>query len=229
MRKVLVCTLLLCVDGRPTGSNWMECETSSRNSSLTAELQFQLATIIDSFSACKQPIFAVWGTLIGILRNNGMNPIEKDNDIALLTPLSDQCVDELLSRGMIVFVEDGITRICRRCRVSSRTCATGLGDPRLPHTDLYTVQWIDAFLRRSQWLNPHPYYLSYQMKRVSFLNRTILIPVDAERILTIVYGNWKVPGPSHGNLGLERYFVLIAPVCGLFLVYALRMCPLYAN
>lgn len=190
-----------------------------RGGTLTSELKMQLITVHAALNSCKQSHYAIFGTLIGVLRDHGMNPAENDNDIGLFEPLRASCVRELRDRGMVVF-ESVVTRVCRKC---TARCARGPNDV-FAYNDLYSIEWVRRYIQRVLWYRPNKFKMNETMYYVPLFDGYILVPGNAEAVLHHVYGDWRTPSSMHEPLLLrtEVQVALLAPAV-LIVLALIRM------
>lgn len=123
---------------------WTDCDLKYENR--TESLRSQLIDIRDAFIASNVSHVITYGTLIGAMRDNGMNPYEVDNDIMLLqTTFPNKLYIELYQRGLILFEYD-IWRICRKKNTDEQPEVIPIPweGHYFPYTDVYNKSWFDS-------------------------------------------------------------------------------------
>ena len=177
----------------------LQCDRS-RGDNFTHTLYGQLRDTIDGLHACGLPSFLAYGTLIGAIRDHGMNPLEVDNDVAAAFEAGHfptQCALELSKRGMAVATVQGL--LLKLCRIAKPmpglpppvTSSQQLG-PNDPYTDLYTVRFFQNFQRNGALWNG-------EISFAAFGDRSMPVPGNAIALLDSVYTNktrnldWRIP------------------------------------
>eukprot|EP01084_Bolivina_argentea_P209573 356948_1 len=135
--------------------------------------------------------YLTFGSLIGVMRDNGINPNEVDNDIAVNVNWhpNDKLKLNLWQNGLIVFLQD-IYRICYYGDKSDITIrnAPWSGDFTV-YTDLYKLIPSNVRPRPSLPLYKKPMFYEFVKLRDIYVR----VPRQdiAMELLTLGYGNWN--------------------------------------
>ena len=169
--------------------NWGHCDRH-------ANLETQLLRTLKAFDVCKTTVFLSYGTLIGALRDHGMNPYELDNDLLLLSnSLPHSCKQALYDQGLAVFMHGGVWRVCPIAKQRSDSYPPWYSVPSFNFTDVYPLEFQqkDCAARGVR-------FHSLRHKTIPFLGRQVLIPEDAEAYLTAYFGDWRHPQVKRGRI-----------------------------
>lgn len=171
--------------------NWRDCKRFKKGSlNRTEALYQQLKKVVRVLN--KANYIVGYGTLLGVVRDNQMNPNEVDNDIIVDKNFDPGPYKErLFNMGLIIF-KSGIYRICEYSPVQSAN--------KNPWTAGYYSTYTDIY-------NQLPYVLvdpenpntavqkKVTIRQRKFRDMKVNIPQDTviNEWFSKRYGNWKVP------------------------------------
>ena len=145
-------------------------------------------------------IYLVYGTLLGIIREN--NFIEHDNDVDFAYLSKQTNIKDVLQEFK------SITDILRNYDILSKICGNG-------HLHVWSPNKRNKFDLWTSYISENKYYLVplidgniqssviLPLKEVIFKNQKFLIPNQPETLLDSTYNNWKTPIMIY-NEGLKR-------------------------
>lgn len=196
---------------------WPQCTLKTASSAPTAVLLVeQLLEIHEAFAGCNEAHYLLFGTLIGVLRDGGINKLENDNDLGIFETPSRCFIREMQKRGMVMFAASNTLirphmQVCKRCK--EPLCATSSSNAA-GYTDLYLLPFVRHYIKEREWPTLNPYQIADTYRNVSCFGTTMPIPTDATKILDIIYGDWHTPASTHGNenriLRLFKHLLMIA-------------------
>lgn len=184
------------------GNSSQEKPFSPRKNQFGLHAKGVYESFIELLEDAQMPVFAISGTLLGIVRENDflahdydidLGILENNIDFDILLSTIDQSEDfyvkkadypsfrETDSKGGIVY-----RRQCNPALIKVGHRTTGV------HIDLFThfkdgnILWHGSTLHR--WDNS-----SFNIVTASFLGMDVLIPDNAELYLTENYGDWRTP------------------------------------
>ncbi len=171
--------------------NWRDCKRFKKGSlNRTEALYQQLKKVVRVLNRANYIVG--YGTLLGVVRDNQMNPNEVDNDIIVDQNFDpDPYKERLFNMGLIIF-KSGIYRICEYNPVQSAN--------KNPWTAGYYSTYTDIY-------NQLPYVLvdpenpntairkKVIIRQRKFRDMSVNIPQDTviNEWFSKRYGNWKVP------------------------------------
>lgn len=169
---------------------WNGCKPFKKKKSIQEELYMQLVNVVKSLNNANITYALYAGSLIGVLRDNNINPFEVDNDLMISENffLTEDIRYIFFKNGLHIF-KDGIYRACNIGKKSST--APWSGD-YTTYSDFYSFlpyihcNTIDVFSKMDRRRIDH-------YESVKLLNLSVNIPNKklSQDCLNTRYGNWK--------------------------------------
>ena len=187
--NIVLCQPMIFAVKQINGFDWSNCNDTVGNNR-SAQLFEQLVAVRDVFIKHNVSHMIADGTLIGAMRDYGMNPHETDNDIVLLQDAFPFDVySDLFERGFILFHGYKLWHVCKYSpkKRENKTPWDKTGK-YFVETDIYPTDWGDGYIKEN-------YFTDWNHKIIQRqFGNTFMFTVDdetADRALTKIYGNWR--------------------------------------
>jgi len=167
--------------------------TEKEKQAQTEELPYLIDFFIKNFNTILYPIY---GTLLGIIRNNDYILHDNDVDLAYLSNFSDKkdIINEYNHICEVLNTNQLLTKKCSlgQCHSYSKnkTYKFDIWTSFIINKKLSIVPLIDGEIEENSIL---------PFKKYIFRNISILIPNKPKKILSIIYNSWETPIYSYGN------------------------------
>lgn len=171
---------------------WDGCKPFNKESTVRKELYEQLVRVVSSLNMSSITYSLYAGTLIGLFRDNNINPLEVDND--LIVPenfISTEDIRYIFFQHGLHFFKDGIYRACNIGEGSHISPWDGDYNDYTTYTDFYSLLPYMQCNSKSFFSRVHKRKIDF-FETVQLLNLTVQIPnkILAKECLDTRYGNW---------------------------------------
>ena len=152
----------------------------------SAALKSQLLRVVGALDELGVPYALGFGTLLGAVRDRGMNPMEVDNDIIVdRLPLTEAVRRAFRTRGLHIFTQN-VLRVCEHGVRSPSPQAPWMGAANyVPYTDIYDRSVMRRVFKLEVSLTDRHFL-------PTIFNLSVPSDADTKRILAR-YGNWSLP------------------------------------